>query len=466
VYAQAYKGAYTSAWYPIEVVKSVSGTITIILQFGDLVINSTASTLNGITITDTDGDGVEDSQDAAPSDPQIAFKQRYPGKNNGKVFTQAFERDWPKYNTNSTDLNDYVVQYYYEEFLNASGKITKILGNFEVVTVIWNRSHLGGLKLRLPSSANVSSFKSERYTYKNVAKDTVTNLTNLTASQLKDDLFIFPQRNASIGCTATGDVLCVTGVNGDAPFENPYYGNDGAAHGAFYPGDISRVTIQFGAPITRDELGAAPYDVFLFYSDGSHYASPATKEIHRVGLGYLWSAADQIPSTAVASGKTQADYNGKDKYLDEWATFQWAILIPQVWKPGHEATTINNTADTGYIKYANWVSTKGQENADWYRDTANMVQDKIYQIQPLPNKHLCLDCTVGTESYDPDTLPTTYANTANVAFVEEVISGGNKLMAYISSSAKSGTARGAVVVIVLLVGAIFVSRIWRNSRNN
>ena len=464
VYAQAYKGTYTSSWYPIQVVKEINGTITIILQFGDLVLDGSSGNLNGITIVDSDGDGVEDSLDYAPNDPQIAFKQRYPGKNSGKVFTQSFERDWPKYSTTSTDLNDYVVQYYYEEYLNAAGKVTKILGNFEVVTAIWNTSHKAGLKLRLPSSANVSSFKSERYTYTNVAKDTVTNLTDLTASQLKDSLFIFPQRNLNTTAGCPSDVLCVTGVNGDAPFENPYYGNSGASHGAFYPGDISRVSIQFGAPISRDELGSAPYDVFLFYSDGSYYPSPATKEIHRVGLGYLWSAADQIPSGAVSTGKTQADYIGKDKYLDEWAVFQWAILIPQVWKPGHETTVINNTSKTGYIKYANWVSTKGQQNADWFKDTVNMVPDKIYQIQPLPNKNLCLDCTVGTEAYDPSTLPTTYTATSEVAFMEQVIDEGSKLMAYISQSAESGSTRGIAAAIALLVGAILAGRIWRNAR--
>ena len=136
MYAQAYKGTYTSSWYPIQVVKEINGTITIILQFGDLVLDGSSGNLNGITIVDSDGDGVEDSLDYAPNDPQIAFKQRYPGKNSGKVFTQSFERDWPKYSTTSTDLNDYVVQYYYEEYLNAAGKVTKILGNFEVVTAI------------------------------------------------------------------------------------------------------------------------------------------------------------------------------------------------------------------------------------------------------------------------------------------------------------------------------------------
>ena len=136
---------------------------------------------------------------------------------------------------------------------------------------------------------------------------------------MKDSLFIFPQRNLNTTAGCPSDVLCVTGVNGDAPFENPYYGNSGASHGAFYPGDISRVSIQFGAPISRDELGSAPYDVFLFYSDGSYYPSPATKEIHRVGLGYLWSAAcdcgdesigDVFHPSSLAGGRLAARLRG------------------------------------------------------------------------------------------------------------------------------------------------------------
>lgn len=56
-----------------------------------------------------------------------------------------------------------------------------------------------------------------------------------------------------------------------------------------------------------------------------------------------------------------------------------------------------------------------------------------------------------------------YNSGANVAFGN---GGDNNLMAYVSKTATSDTARGAAAAIALLVGAILAGRIWRNSKNN
>jgi hypothetical protein len=56
-----------------------------------------------------------------------------------------------------------------------------------------------------------------------------------------------------------------------------------------------------------------------------------------------------------------------------------------------------------------------------------------------------------------------YNSSANVAFGSI---GDSNLMAYISKTAKSDTARGAAAAIALLVGAILAGRIWRNRKHN
>lgn len=56
-----------------------------------------------------------------------------------------------------------------------------------------------------------------------------------------------------------------------------------------------------------------------------------------------------------------------------------------------------------------------------------------------------------------------YNSGANVALGN---GGDNNLMAYISKTATSDTARGAAAAIALLVGAILAGRIWRNKKNN
>ena len=306
-------------------------------------------------------------------------------------------------------------------------------------------------------------------------------ITNPTAAQLKDDLVLIPKTSSN----ATTDVLL---NNAGAPSTHST-GGYSSTFKPFRPGDIGRVSIKLTSPATRDEVGNAPYDLYLrFFQTPS--TSGSAKEIHVAGSGYVWASGDSTYCSQAPISGSDADCIGKDKYraIETNLKFAWGFIVPGVWKPQIEGKNLNNATDSAYPKYIDWVASSGNTFPDWYK-ASNMTNSKAYQILPKPNKHLCLDCA-GADTYDPGTagnssgayycsntanspsgcvlgdLPTSYATTPDVAFVDQIIEGGSQLMAYLAKSAKSGTARGAAAAIVLLVGAILASRIWRNSRNN
>ena len=494
VYGQAYKGGYTSSMQAIEIVKDVSGTLKVMLLLKDFVLDTTIAALNALPITDTDGDGVEDANDAYPSDATKAFKTRFPSMRD-KVYSLNIENNWP--NPTNRDLNDYTVQFYNEEDTNATGGIVEIRGNYQIIVRGRYDYESQTLQLRLPG-LGISEYKATYYRYDGTQRPsswtvstvsggvdtalTVNNpltITNPTAAQLKDNLVLIPKTSSN----ATTDVLL---NNAGAPSTHST-GGYSSTFKTFRPGDIGRVSIKLTSPATRDEVGNAPYDLYLRYFQ-TPSTSGSAKEIHVAGSGYVWASGDSTYCPYHAPVEADSACVGKDKYKSDNIKFAWGTIVPGVWKPQVEGKNLNSSTDSAYPKYLDWINSSGNTYTNWYK-AANIVNSNAYQILPKPNKYLCLDCA-GADTYDPGTagndsgkyycsnstgtptgcvlgdLPTSYATTADVAFVDQIIEGGSQLMAYLAKSAKSGTARGAAAAIVLLVGAILASRIWRNSRNN
>ena len=493
VYGQAYKGGYTSSMQAIEIVKDVSGTLKVMLLLKDFTLDTTIAALNALPITDTDGDGVEDANDAYPSDATKAFKTRFPSMRD-KVYSLNIENNWP--NPTNRDLNDYTVQFYNEEDTNATGGIVEIRGNYQIIVRGRYDYESQTLQLRLPG-LGISEYKATYYRYDGTQRPsswtvstvsggvdtalTVNNpltITNPTAAQLKDNLVLIPKTSSN----ATTDVLL---NNAGAPSTHST-GGYSSTFKTFRPGDIGRVSIKLTSPATRDEVGNAPYDLYLRYFQ-TPSTSGSAKEIHVAGSGYVWASGDSTYCPYHAPVEADSACVGKDKYKSDNIKFAWGTIVPGVWKPQVEGKNLNSSTDSAYPKYLDWINSNGNTYTNWYK-AANIVNSNAYQILPKPNKNLCLDCA-GADTYDPGTagndsgkyycsntagtpsgcvlgdLPTSYTTTADVAFVDEVINGGNKLMAYISKSAKSGTTRGVAAAIALLVGAILAGRIWSNRKN-
>ena len=493
VYGQGYKGGYTSTMQDIVIVKDVSGTLKITFLIKEFILDTTVANLNTITITDTDGDGVEDANDAYPSDASKAFKTRFPSLKD-KVYSLNIENNWP--NPSNMDLNDYTVQFYNEEDTNASGKIVEIRGNYEVIVRGRYKYESQTIQLRF-SGLDVSEYKATYYRYDGTQRPsswtvstvsggadtdlTVTNplvITNPTATQLKDNLVVLPKSSSA---AATDVLLTSAGVpathstGGYKPTYKP-----------FRPGDIGRISIKLNTPASRDEVGNAPYDLYMrFYQTPSTSAS-SLKEIHVAGSGYVWTSGETTYCSQAPISGSDADCIGKDKYkANETALkFAWGFVVPGVWKPQIEGNNLNSASASAYPKFIDWISSNGNTYPDWYK-ASNIVNSNAYQILNLPNKHLCLDCSA-SEAYDPGTagnnsgayycgtsagsptgcvlgdLPASYATTPDVAFIDVVKQKTSSLMAYLKG--KSAKMLPLTIIALLSLGVIFVLNKVRSSR--
>lgn len=133
----------------------------------------------------------------------------------------------------------------------------------------------------------------------------------------------------------------------------------------YNPGFISTVKIVFNAPVSRNVLGTAPFDLYAKLTNRSidfnypEYA-PRTKtenkilyEIHLPGK-YLTPANSDVYISA----------NG----------MPWALLISDEWAWPLEGVDIR----APYPKFESWIKSSGGKDDDWYKTIP------IENIYPLP----------------------------------------------------------------------------------
>jgi LruC domain-containing protein len=258
-------------------------------------------------VVDSDNDGVPDSKDIYPNDPNKAFKVRIPATG---YYTLSFEDLYPT--AGDADLNDYTLYLYFEEDINANGDIVEIRSRYQHVAKGAGYNH--SLYLRLPPSISISNFTTTIFDSRGVNLNSGTSLNN-PGSSVTSALPIYNNQDSNI----------------TIPSQNVTSGS------VFNPGRIAKTVIRFSTPIKRTVLGTAPYDL---------YAKVITtgREIHFPGKYY---------GTQFGAGK--------DDYLDANG-FPWAVLVAGEFKWPLERQNIY----TAYAKFTNWSKSKGAYDNDWY----------------------------------------------------------------------------------------------------
>ena len=258
-------------------------------------------------IVDSDKDGVPDSKDIYPNDPNKAFKVRIPATG---YYTLSFEDLYPT--AGDADLNDYTLYLYYEEDINANGDIVEIRSRYQHVAKGAGYNH--SLYLRLPPSISISNFTTTIFDSKGANLNSGTSLNN-PGSSVTSALPIYNNQDSSV----------------TIPSQNV------TSSSVFNPGRIAKTVVRFSTPVKRSVLGTAPYDL---------YAKVITtgREIHFPGKYY----GNQFGA-------------GKDDYLDANG-FPWAVLVAGEFKWPLERQNIY----TAYAKFTNWSKSKGAYDNDWY----------------------------------------------------------------------------------------------------
>ncbi|MCB1157261.1 MAG: LruC domain-containing protein [Leptospiraceae bacterium] len=308
-----------------------------ISTIGNITISAKKKQLNTVySDSDSDGDGVSDKLDAYPDDPKRVTKLRFPSSG---VNTVAFEDLYPS--AGDADLNDYVIQFYNEEDLNAKGEVVEIRGFYQHVAR--GAGYVHTLNLRLPEGTDIS--------YETTITDasgsnvrTGINRFYPNASQIQDGLLILDKSNTTI------------------PSSNSYSGQ------IFNPGHIASVKINFNTPVSRAALGNAPYDLFikiLSKKVDNKYPVLAPKSL----------SADASYYEVHFPGKY---FNAEkaDLYLDSKG-FPWAIMVPGIWAWPFEKQDIRNSSVSGYPKFTVWAESKGTLEKEWYKE---FIADKVFPV--------------------------------------------------------------------------------------
>lgn len=210
-------------------------------DFNDVIFQVSANPITAInytslpiltpsTSTDADGDGVPDSNDAYPNDPQRAYDEYYPTSGYG---TLAFEDQWPY--KGDYDFNDLVLDYKYHLVLNAYYQVKDVKITYYVKAV--GAAYRNGFAIQFGTGAgNVQSVSGQV----NMAGNKIFSLSSVGYENGQDYAVIpvFPDASQLFGYTT-----------GTPPFINT------SNSGVFADSIPINLTITFGTPVDPKNVG-------------------------------------------------------------------------------------------------------------------------------------------------------------------------------------------------------------------
>ncbi|MEQ8352572.1 MAG: LruC domain-containing protein [Leptospiraceae bacterium] len=271
----------------LDITQVVQATITVVVKVRADVQE----------VADADGDGVPDNEDDYPNDPDRATVIRIPAEGFYRV---AYEDLYPK--RGDADFNDYVVQVYHEQDLNASGKMVELRSFYTHIAKGAGYDHT--LHLALPAGIS--------------GEATLVRKDASGAELDKQDLTIA----SGIAVELLGRSNLTISSSNTAPGQT------------FAPGHSAEFTFLPSTPVALQTLGKAPYDLFIKVLNTGH-------EIHFAGRFF--------------------HEDGSDKYIDS-AGFPWALMVPDYWQWPYERANIHD----GYPEFDDWYLSAGSTSQSWY----------------------------------------------------------------------------------------------------
>jgi len=277
------------------------------------------------TIADADNDGVADSTDAYPNDPNRAADSYYPSAN--QTATLAFEDLWP--DQGDYDFNDLVLDYRYTLVVNANNEVVDIKGKYVVKAIGGSFKNGFGIQFDFAPSV-VTSVSGNRLDqgYANISSN------GTESGQSKATIIVF--ENAFDVLPNPGSPTVNT--NPSDPYQTP---------------DTISVTINLGSPQALANLGSFPFNPFIIINQ------ERGKEVHLV----------DAPATDLATvsyfGTGQDDTNPSNgRYYKSVQNYPWALNIVGGFDYPQEKVDIVEA----YTNFAGWAQSGGTQDADWYSD--------------------------------------------------------------------------------------------------
>jgi LruC domain-containing protein len=264
--------------------------------------------------TDTDSDGIIDSDDSFPDDPDKAFEVFTPSKfGRGTI---AFEDLWPS--NGDYDFNDMALSYQAIAILNADNLAVQVDFICNVKSNFAGFTNGVGIEIEGLPSSQVLSITGASYNHDYIS----LNANGTEANQ--DDTVVILTDDASSLLNET------------------------------------MISVKFTQPINTNVLGVAPFNPFIIVN------KDRAKEVHLPNRNTT-SLGNNIFQVAGVN----SDIDGN--YISD-SGFPWAISIIHDFKVPKESVAINEA----YNFFNSWAISGGVDNQDWYKDNpGNRNNDKL-----------------------------------------------------------------------------------------
>jgi LruC domain-containing protein len=316
-------------------------------DFNDLVVYATSNPITAISSTgvapidkggDSDGDGVQDAQDAFPTDPTRAYISYYPSAST--YASLAYEDNFPS--KGDYDMNDLLVKYRYTFISNASNQVVELKGDYMVGAA--GASFHNGFGVQLPVAASA--------------------VASVTGQQTISNYITFASNGVEAG---QSKAVIIPFDNHEALAKNP--------DGAFFINTLTTkdkvtsktatVDINFASPVVASTLAIANFNPFLISNMRRGY------EIHLPGYLPTDKANTALFGTADDNSSASAG-----RYYVSKENWPWAISFTGDFN--YPVETVNITQ--AYPHFSDWAGSAGVSFLDWYSNLATgyRVNSNIY----------------------------------------------------------------------------------------
>lgn len=285
-------------------------------DFNDAVFYATANPPTAIQAgnmakiklaNDTDEDGVIDTLDDYPLDPNKAFNNFSPSENSKGII--AFEDLWPY--VGDYDFNDLVVGYNYNLIANGNNMVTTIDAKFSIEQI--GAAYKNGFGITMPINPE---------------------LVESIEGQVLNGGYEEVSSNGTETTTATKEtVILIAGNTKDMK------------------GDSIAIRIKFNTAIAALDFGKVPFNPFLIV-DGNR-----KREVHLPNLAPTSKAEGFLGTNDDVS-----DF-GTNLFYKTDGNLPWAIDVYEGFVPPAETVPIS----TAYPRFANWANSSGQSDKDWFK---------------------------------------------------------------------------------------------------
>ncbi|MCC5934433.1 MAG: LruC domain-containing protein [Balneolales bacterium] len=258
-------------------------------------------------------------------DPEDAPRKIFNfGPGEGRFGTLAFEDLWPSYG--DYDMNDLVVDYQIMETANANNNIEEI--EFRLRIRATGAAFVNGMGFSLDNvpASNVRSVTGTRLSTGNI--ETLPN--GLEAGHTNAVFIAFDNANENLPGFAN-----VLDPNRVVPYDDLV------------------ITVEFINPVPKGQLGAMPYNPFVFRK------GDRKREIHLPGM-----KPTALADMSLFGTRNDGSDPGQNRWYQSRANLNWAINIPESVPYPREGVDMTNAM----LRFADWAESGGAIYKDWYRD--------------------------------------------------------------------------------------------------